>query len=197
MNIPEQIVLAGRIMFQRRLTDLAGGNISVRSGDTIFMSPRYAGQRFHWDLTPEDILSGSLINDEITHDPRFSREGWSHLGIYRQFPDAQAVIHGHPFHIQPFSSLSMPMESVLEGNDKFGLIEVAESAPAHSKDLAVKVLACLVGKEERIRKMAAAVIIPRHGIIVVGKSLDFALDALERIDTNAWCILARKMLIDK
>jgi L-fuculose-phosphate aldolase len=161
------------------------------------MSPRYAGQRFHWDLSPEDIISGSLNDDEITHHPRFSREGWSHLGIYRQFPDAQAVVHGHAFHIMPFASLSIPIESVLEGNDKFGLIEVAEPAPAHSKELAEKILACLAGKEERIRKMAAAVILPRHGIIVVGKDLDFALDALERIDTAAWCILARGPLTAK
>lgn len=42
-------------MFQRHLTDLAGGNISVRIGDTLYMTPRYAGARFHWDLVPEQI----------------------------------------------------------------------------------------------------------------------------------------------
>jgi L-fuculose-phosphate aldolase len=181
-------------MFERRLTDLAGGNISMRVGDFVYMTPRYSGARYHWDLSPEQILYGRWDNDELASNPQFSREGWSHLELYKHFPDVQAVVHAHAFHVQPFSSLSMPIDPVLEANDKFGLIEVIEPAPAHSKVLAEKVVAGFIGKEEMIRKMAAAVIIPRHGLIAAGKDLDMTLDTIERIDTNAWAILARKML---
>ena len=194
MNLSEQICLAGRILFQRRLTDLAGGNISARSGDFVYMTPTYSGARYHWDLSPDQIITGRLDSDELITNPQFSREGWSHLELYKRFPDIQAVIHAHAFHVQPFSSLSLPIEPVLEANDKFGTIEVIEAAPGHTKELAEKVIAGFVGKEEMIRKMAAAVIIPRHGMIVAGKNLDMTLDATERIDTNAWVILARKIM---
>lgn len=194
MEPSEHVCLAGRILFQRRLTDLAGGNISMRVGDLVYMTPRYAGARYHWDLSPEQILCGRWENDELSLDPRFSREGWSHLALYQNFPDVQAIVHAHAFHVQPFSSLSMPIEPFLEANDKFGVIEVIEPAPGHTKLLAEKVLAGFAGKEEIIQKMAAAVIIPRHGMIVAGKDLDLTLDAVERIDTNAWVVLARKML---
>jgi L-fuculose-phosphate aldolase len=190
----EHLCLAGRILFQRRLTDLAGGNISMRVGDLVYMTPRYSGARYHWDLSPDQILCGRWDNDELAANPQFSREGWSHLELYKHFPDVQAVVHAHAFHVQPFSSLSMPIQPVLEANDKFGTIEVIEPAPAHSKALAEKVLAGFAGKEEIIRKMAAAVIIPRHGLIAAGKDLDLTLDTIERIDTNAWVILARRML---
>ncbi len=194
MNPSEHICLAGRILFQRKLTDLAGGNISMRVGDLVYMTPRYSGAVYHWDLTPDQILCGRWDNDEVSSNPQFSREGWSHLELYRHFPDVQAVIHAHAFNVQPFSSLSLPMEPVLEANDKFGIIEAVEQAPGHTKELAEKVIAGFVGKEEMIRKMAAAVMIPRHGLIAAGKSLDLTLDTVERIDTNAWVLIARKIL---
>jgi L-fuculose-phosphate aldolase len=202
MDIREHICIAGKILFERKLTDLAGGNISVRDGEMIYMTPRYSGSRFHWNLSPENIVVGRLegeeigdgIGDGIASNPNFSREGWSHLELYRHYPDIQAVVHAHAFYAQPFASLCMPIEPVLEANDKFGVVQVIEPAPAHSRELADKVVAGFVGQEERIRKFAAVVIIPRHGLIAGGKDLHLTLDTIERVNTNAYCILARKML---
>ena len=193
-SIQEQIAYVGRRMFERRLTDMSGGNISVREGNTVYITPRFSGGKKHWQLEPPDILSGSFDTDELLHHPQFSREGQTHLAIYRNFPDVTAVIHAHPFHVLPFCAASRAMEPILEGNQKFGLIECVAPAPAHSSILAENVVAGLLGKEDRIRKQAAAVIIPLHGIIVAAKDLLLGVDALERIDWNAWCILAQKML---
>jgi L-fuculose-phosphate aldolase len=194
MNLPEKLCMAGRIMFEKRLTDMAGGNISLRDGSTIYMSPRFSGQRYHWDLTPDLLVSGSWENDEITKNPNFSREGWSHLAIYRNFPDVQAVVHAHPFHIMPFSAFGQSIEPVLESTQKFGIIELCEPASAHSKDLADKILAAMLGKEDKMRVQAAAVLIPFHGIILAGKDFDKTLDALERIDENAYCLTVRSLV---
>ena len=43
-------------------------------------------------------------------------------------------------------------------------------------------------------EQAAAVLLPRHGIVVAGKDLLAAADALERIDWNAYCLLAARWL---
>jgi L-fuculose-phosphate aldolase len=45
-----------------------------------------------------------------------------------------------------------------------------------------------------MRKQAACVLIPYHGVILAGKDFLLVLDALERINTNAYCLLSRKML---
>jgi L-fuculose-phosphate aldolase len=193
-SIPEQLCEAGRIMFEKRLTDMAGGNISARIDERIWMSPRFSGSRFHWNLTPEDLVSGCWADDEIMHHPNFSREGQAHLAIYRTFPDVQAVIHAHPFHVMPFAALARAIEPVLEATQKFGVVEVTRPAPGHSKELADYVVEAMKGKEERMRKQAACVLIPYHGVILAGKEFHLVLDALERIDTNAYCILARKQL---
>jgi len=38
---------------------------------------------------------------------------------------------------------------------------------------------------------------PRHGIIIAAKDLSAAVDCLERLNTNAWCIIAQKILLLK
>jgi L-fuculose-phosphate aldolase len=193
-SMQEQIVYIGRRMFERRLTDMSGGNISAREGNTVYITPRFSGGKKHWQLESSDILSGSLDTDELFNHPLFSREGQTHLAIYRNFPDVTAVLHAHPFNVLPFCAASRPMQPVLEGNQKFGVIECVVPAPAHSSLLADHVVDGLRGKEDRMRKHAAAVIIPFHGIIVAAKDLLLGIDALERIDWNAWCLLAQKMM---
>lgn len=193
-SIPEQLAYVGRRMFERRLADMAGGNISARDGDRIYISPRYSGSRHHWQLEPEDIISGDLHGDELLTNPKFSREGKAHLAVYRHFPEVSGIIHAHPFHILPFCVAERPIEPVLEATQKFGLVEVVKGAPAHTDELAANVVAGLRDKEANIRTQAAAVLMPKHGILVAGKDIMAALDALERIDWNAWCIMAQALI---
>ena len=193
-ELPELISYVGRLMFERRLTDIAGGNISAREGDRIYITPRYAGKLQHWQLDPQDILCGEIDDEAFEANPRFSREGKAHLAIYRSIPSAQAVIHAHSFHIQPFAVAGKPIEPVLEATQKLGTIELVPYAPTHSAELAVNIAGGLASQEEQIRTFAAAIMVPTHGIVVASKDLLTALDALERIDWNAWCILAGRML---
>jgi L-fuculose-phosphate aldolase len=193
-TLADQIAVVARRMFERKLLDIAGGNVSAREGDTIYITPRYSGSKRHWQLGGEDIITGSIQTDDILANPAFSREGRSHLAVYRAFPAVHAVIHAHSFHVLPFCAAQMPIEPVLEQNHKFGRVDVIPLSPAHSAVMAEHVVAGLRGKEDNMRVQAAAVIVPTHGIIVAGKDLLAAVDALERIDWNAWCILASSLL---
>ncbi len=188
----ELIAYCAARLFERRLHDMAGGNITARAGDLIYSTPRYSGSKQHWQLNPQDILCGTAA--EIAANPLFSREGKAHLAIYQHFPDANGVVHAHSFHILPFCVAGRAIEPVLEDTEKFGVVEMVKPAPAHSAELAENVVAGLTGQDARIRTQAAAVLLPRHGIIVAGKDLLAAVDATERIDWNAWCILAQRLL---
>lgn len=194
MSPEEKVVYIARRMFERRLTDMAGGNISVRDGDRIYLSPRYGGSVQHWQLTPEDIISGPIDTDEIMQHPKFSREGKAHLAVYRTFPEATGNIHAHPFHVLPFCVAERPIEPVLEATQKFGVIKVVKGAPAHSQALADNIIEGLMGQEAAIRKQAAAVLLPRHGIFIAAKDIMSAIDTLERIDWNAYCILTQGLM---
>jgi L-fuculose-phosphate aldolase len=193
-NTSEQICAVARLLFERKLLDMAGGNVSARSGSRIYMSPRYAGGQQHWQLNPQDIVCGDLGSSELLGNPRLSRESKVHLAVYTHYPEVNGIIHAHSLHLLPFVAACRAIPMVLEQTQKFGSVEPVGAAPAHSAELAANVVAGLQGKVENIRKQAAAVILPRHGILVAGKDLLAAADALERLDWNAWCVLASRLL---
>ena len=74
VNTPiREIIEIGRRMSDRWMTNSAGGNISVRAGDQIYISPRYADYFWNWKLSPDDIVVGPINSDELTNNPSFPR----------------------------------------------------------------------------------------------------------------------------
>jgi ribose 5-phosphate isomerase B len=190
-----KIAETGKLVFARHLTDAAGGNISVRVGDQVCITPRYSGSKRHWQLQPDQVLVSDMLGNKLEGDGDVSRESKVHYRLYQAFPDATAVLHSHPRHVMVFVASGQPIEPVLESTLKFGTIPVVkEFAPAHSEKLADFVAGAMQGKEEAIRKYATAVMAPWHGLFVLGKDLDACFDLTERIDTNAYCILMSRLL---
>ncbi len=187
--IRARITEIGRMLFERQLTDAAGGNISVRAGERVCITPRFAGQKRQWRLRPEEVLVCDLEGNKLEGEGDTSRESKAHFRLYRDYPDGTAVVHCHPRNVLVFCAFDQPMLPVIEGTWKFGEIPVVPFAPAHSQSLADTVADGMRGQEARIRKQAAAVIARWHGLFVLGKDLDAAFDAAERIETNAYIIL--------
>jgi len=191
------ITQVGKIMLDRNLTDLAGGNISVRVEDKIAMSPSYAGTRKFWQLQPEEVLVLDLKGNLLEGDGRISRESPTHLKLLNSFyPDGQAVIHAHARNILAFCAANRTIPPVLEYAYKFGEIKQAKFARGgvHGEQLAENVRLALAGQEQRMAKQAAAVMVPWHGLFAIGKDLYSTLDAVERIEINARSILFAQFL---
>lgn len=187
----------GKVLFDRRLTDIAGGNISARVGEYICISPRYSGSARQWQLTPEDVLVADKDMNVLDGAGVISREAKVHFRLHREFGEhGTGVVHAHARNILVFAAMNMAMPPVLEATQKFGTVPVVSYAPAHGNGLAESVAGGIRGNESRIRKQAAGVIAPWHGLFVIGKDLDAALDAVERMDNNAYCILMGKLLQD-
>lgn len=192
----EHIAYIGKLLFERFLFDAAGGNISVRVGNRIVISPRYSGSMRHWQLKPEDVLVTDLDRNILDGSGQLSREVNVHFKLQTEFSEhGTAVIHAHSRNILVFASQSRPLPPVLEATRKFGVTPVIEFAPAHSPRLAERVAASLRGREVRIMGHAAGVIAPYHGLFLMGKDLDAAFDAVERLDNNAYCIMMGGMLV--
>ena len=72
----------------------AGGNVSARDGDLMWISP--SGLSFE-DASEEDYPGVSTATGEIVRGQRRpSSEVLMHLAIYRRRPAVNAVIHTHP-----------------------------------------------------------------------------------------------------
>ena len=194
-KLAEQVAYIAGLMFDRHLTDIAGGNVSAKDGDRIYITPRYAGSKKHWRLTYQDIISGLISTDEIIDNPAFSREGLSHLSVYRAYPEVKAIIHAHPPHVLAFCAIEKHIEPIINSAQKYGTLIYHDHAPSYSQEQADSIVEKLSGKEEMIKSAAAAVLMPLHGIFIAGKDLFQAVDALERINTNAWCLIAQKMIV--
>ncbi len=186
----EKLARIGRLLFDRQLTDAAGGNISARVGEVVCMSPSYSGSKRQWQLQPADVLVADLDGNILEGEGKMTREAHVHFRLHREFGQyGTGVIHAHARNVLVFAALGKSMPPVLEANLKFGEIPCIRYAPAHSPVLAENVAAAIRGKEDRIRKQAMGVIAPWHGIFLIGKDIDAAFDAVERFDTNAYIIM--------
>jgi len=191
----KKIAELGLLMFNRRLTDSAGGNISARVGDFICITPRYAGSKFRWELRPEQVLVCDRQGNHLDGEGEISREAKVHLTLLNEFPDHLAVLHGHAQHALVFCAAGIPIEPVMEDTLKFGTVEVCEFAPAHSADLSKFILEKMRLKSDALAKGSAGVLAPWHGLFVLARDLDMAYDSFERIDGNARIILMNCQLL--
>jgi L-fuculose-phosphate aldolase len=174
-----------RMAYDRKLLDSAGGNLTVRAGERIYMSPRYAGSRRQWQLEPEDFLIVDREGTILAGRGEISRETEMHLAVYRAFPRAGAVFHAHSENLMVFASQCRPIPPTSEQTDKYGTIELIEHAPSHTSELGENVVAGLLPKRDDLEKHGIACLIPRHGIVCVAQDLDTVYDTLERIDRGA------------
>jgi L-fuculose-phosphate aldolase len=190
------IIRYGKELYDRRLTDAAGGNISVRAGDVLLLTPRYAGNLYHWKLRPEQILTIDLQGNKLGGDGEISREAKVHLALLSEFhPQGTAVIHAHPRNVLVFCAAVKPIPPVLHATAKYGEIIQIPDRQAHSQDLAVAVADGIRPQIDRLAKGAVAVMAPKHGIFALATDLHTAFDAVERIDTNAYCVLMGQKLV--
>lgn len=181
-------------MFGRGMTDAAGGNISVRvrsaDGWAMCMTPRYAAHDKLWQLDPTDVLVLGAAGDLRDGTGVPSRDAHVHAAIYRAVPEAGAVVHAHAPHCLVFATAKRSIPARLDAALPFGDVPVVDGGA----DEARAVAAALAASSERIAGFAAAVLIAGHGIVVAGRDLAHAYDALERIESNARTVLLTPLL---
>jgi L-fuculose-phosphate aldolase len=92
-TVREDLVRYGKKIYAAHLVVGAGGNISARDGETIWMKPSgLALDEMHSDdLCGMDLAGGGQTSGP--HKP--TSEVNMHLGVYRVRPDVAAVFHTH------------------------------------------------------------------------------------------------------
>ena len=84
------------LLYERRLTELVGGNMSLRVGDAVVMTPTKASENTGWRLDPADTLVQRLDGELLVgEEARISREIRIHMRLYRTFPEVGCVFHLH------------------------------------------------------------------------------------------------------
>ena len=192
------MVEIAHLMYTRRLTNSAGGNISCRVDDHIYISPRYLGSKHRWRLREDMILVYDRNFNVVEGDPAMiSREGPMHFSSYRRFPQINGVIHAHPQYLNVFAASGMPVTPTNQYTEKFGVTDVVPNLPSHSQELADAVVAALEPREVQLEKNGLGVILAWHGVVVVARDLADAYDTLDRLEWSAHTLLmAREAQIE-
>lgn len=183
----------GRTMLARGMTDVAGGNISVRRGDAVYMTPRYAGHRHHWQLDAAQILAFDLAGRPVAvgGDGELSRDLAVHLAVYAAAPEAGAVVHAHAPHCMAFATAGAAIPPAIAAAALIGPVPVV---PGDDEAAEVAAFAALAETRARIDAFAAAVLIARHGVVVIGRDLAHAYDGLERVEACARSIILARVI---
>jgi len=170
-----QLVLYSRRAHERGLTAAFGGNLSVRVGNLVFIKAT--------GTVMDEITEGQVAVMDIEGNQlsavKPSSEYRLHLAVYRTRPDVKAIAHLHPPH-SIVASTVLPSDLPLptpEAELYLGRVPVVPFRPAGSGELASVTAEAL--------KEAEAVLLARHGIVTVGKSLREAFYRAELVEESA------------
>jgi len=171
----ELVVATARAMAERGLARGASGNVSVRWGEGMLITPSGVAYRH---LRPGQVMAVDLEGRVRAGSGVPSSEWRMHAAIYRARTDVRAIVHTH----SPCATAASFRDALPvihdEGRILFGgEIPVSRHAPPGTSDLA-KAVGDALGS-------GGAVLIARHGAAAVGRTLGEALLRAEKIEEAA------------
>ncbi|MFD6999406.1 class II aldolase/adducin family protein [Streptomyces mirabilis] len=155
------------------------GNVSVRVGDTVLVTP--TGVPYD-RLRPEDAVGVDLEGRQVLGSLAATSELPMHLAIHRA-TDARAVVHTHAAHATAVSTLvpELPLIHYMAGA-LGGPVRVAPYATYGTPELAENMLQALTGR--------TACLLQNHGTIAYGASLSQAFDRTAQLEwmSRVWLL---------
>jgi len=168
------------LIYERRLVSAAGGNVSVRLGNTVLITASNVSLR---EVTADGVVLCDMDGKVLEGNPGLkpSKETGFHLNIYRNRPGVGAVVHAHPCYATAFS-IGGEKLPLLTASARLKLAEVPsipEALPG-SEELAENVRRAVTEHPD-----AFAYIIRAHGIVTMGKTLEESFKLAELLEDTA------------
>lgn len=171
----EELVATMRAMETKGLNRGTSGNVSVRCGEGILVTPT--------GIVPDALTAESIVYVDAAGQAagayRPSSEWRMHKGIYDRRPDAQAVVHCHARHATILACVGREIPPLhymvlVSGGPS---VRVAPYATFGSDELARGVVETLSGRR--------ACLMANHGLIALGNTLRMALAIAEEVEEQA------------
>jgi Ribulose-5-phosphate 4-epimerase and related epimerases and aldolases len=192
MDIREEMCVTAINMWERRLTNAAGGNFAVRVAENrILVTPSMMSEHKHCRLEPKDILLIDYDENIYEGEGKLSRETDMHILLLSKFKNIGATIHAHPFYCMPFVAFAQPIPNVTEATMGRGYVGCIEWTKAFTRELAENVYKYFDDRRELAEVKPLGMILPKHGVVVSGPTLYGAYSMLERIECDAFCNLSK------
>ena len=179
-RLRQEIIRVTRIVANQGLIRSSDGNISIRlEGNQFLVTP---SGLYKMSMEPDDPIIVDWSGEVLEGKPglRPTSELNMHLEAYRQRPDIHAVLHAHPPFATALTIAGIPFPTDLLPEVLIALGDVPTAPYATPGTTALG---------ESIRKHIKShntVLLSNHGSISVGKTLEEALIALERLEHAAY-----------
>jgi L-fuculose-phosphate aldolase len=166
-----ELVTAARRTVADGLVVGTSGNVSVRVGGTVLVTP--SGVPYD-RLTPDDVTGVTLDGRQVLGTLTPTSELPMHLAVYRT-TDAGAVVHTHAVHATAVSTLvtELPLIHYMAGA-LGGPVRVAPYATYGTEELARNMLRALAGR--------SGCLLQNHGTLTYGATLDQAYDRTAQLE---------------
>jgi L-fuculose-phosphate aldolase len=187
--LKQEIVRAGRKLWERQYVDGNGGNISVRiSPQYILCTPTLCSKA---DLKEEDLSLVDLDNNQICGDRPQTSEILLHLEIYKAVPAAKAVIHCHPPYATAHAIAGVvPQGNLLPEQEVFvGPVPLAPYETPGTRAFAQTVLPYV--------KNHNTILLANHGIVCWADTVTHAEWYTEVVDTYCKTVMIASQLRSK
>jgi len=185
-NIKDEMIRAGRKLWERQYVDGNGGNISYRiAQEYVICTPTMCSKG---DLVPADLSLIDLENVRVCGDRPQTSEVLLHLEIYKAVPQARAVIHCHPPHATAYAITGlMPPGNVIPEQEVFvGPLAVTHYEAPGTKKFAETVLP--------YAQKHNTILLGNHGIVCWADTVTHAEWLVEIVDTYCRTILLASSL---
>ena len=182
----EEIVRWFDRVYARGLTTSSGGNLSLRVGEHVAISPTGGDKGA---LRPADIAVVRLADGRHVEGLPPSCELPMHLAVYAARPSVQAILHAHPVYGSCFAACRATLRTDLFAEDYLLVphLGVAEYFTPSSPELAQAVASAAHG--------AHAVLLRGHGVMTLGDTMARCFARLECLEHTAqvqWQCMGRK-----
>ncbi len=177
--IKAEIVATGKKLWQRQYVDGNGGNISYRIGpNEVICTPTLCSKA---DLTPEVLCLVDLEGNELVGSGRTS-EIFLHLQIYKEVPQAKAVVHCHPPHATAYAVIGrVPPSSIIPEFDVFvGRVACTRYETPGTQKFAETVVPYI--------RNYNTVLLGNHGIVCWADTVTHAEWYAEVLETYCWTL---------
>ena len=190
----EELARRFRRLYEQGAVTLFEGNMSVRVGDTVLITP---SQQDKEALTSRMMtalaLDGSVLAPGVDADGGTvepSTEYRMHLALYRLRPDARAVVHTHSACATAFALAGAPIAGEMpELFSQFGgEVECLAYGRPGTEDVCAGFAACF-GERRR-----DAALLANHGLVCIGSDLTEAFARAETAEKLAKTILLARLL---
>lgn len=189
IKLLEKLASYVRLTWDRKLTESTGGNMSVRIGDKVYITPTFFVKHF---FTKDDFVVLDMDGKQIGGNSKASSEYKMHIRIYKERKEINSVFHAHPRYtlVYAITHNEVPSNILPETAILLREIEYLSYCLPGTDDFADLFI-------EGLREGKKIFMLGNHGVTTIGENIEEAFSRLETLETCCFVSTMCKMVNEK